>query len=93
MIGMTNAPFAFHKYSGAGKKQYEKEQEEKKKKQQQPTKPFEDAAKATEGLRQNIQKMGERQKEEEEEKKKKEGSGVQPTKGFFGRMMDKYRSK
>ncbi len=92
MIGMTNAPFNFHKYGGAGKKQYEKEQEEKKKKQQPPTKPFEDAAKATEGLRENIRKMGERQKEGDE-KKKKEGSGVQPTKGFFGRMIDKYRSK
>lgn len=90
MIGMKNAPFSFHKYSGAGKKQYEEEQ--KKKKQQSPTKPFEDASKATEGLRENIRKMGERQKEGEE-KKKKEGSGVQPTKGFFGRMMDKYRSK
>lgn len=91
MIGMSKPMLGFHKYSGAGKKQYEKEQEEKKKKQQTPTKPFEDAAKATEGLRQNIQKMGDRQKEEE--KKKKEGTGVQPTKGFFGRMLDKYRSK
>jgi hypothetical protein len=87
---MSKPVLGFHKYSGAGKKQYEKEQEEKRKKQS-PTKPFEDAAKATEGLRQNIRKMGENQ--QEEERKKKEGTGVQPTKGFFGRMLDKYRSK
>jgi hypothetical protein len=68
----------FHKYQGTQKK---KKEEEKK-----PTKPFEDAAKATEGLRENIRKMGER----EEEKKKKP---IEPTKGFIGRMIDKYRGK
>jgi hypothetical protein len=84
MIGMSKPTFGFHKYSGG--------QQKKKKEEEKPTKPFEDAAKATEGLRENIRKMGERQKsKEEEEKKKKEGTGVQPTKGFFGRMIDKYR--
>lgn len=86
MIGMSNNRLGFHRFGGAGKKQYEKEQEEKKKKS--PTKPFEDAAKATEGLRENIRKMGERK--EEEQKKKKP---IEPQKGFFGRMMDKYRGK
>lgn len=87
MIGSSKPLFGFHKYQSGQKK---KEEEKKK----SPTKPFEDAAKATEGLRENIKKMGDRQKsKEEEEKKKKEGTGVQPAKGFFGRMMDKYRSK
>jgi hypothetical protein len=67
---------SFHKYGATGPK---KKEEEKK-----PTKPFEDAAKATEGLRENIRKMGER----EEEKKKKKP--IEPTKGFIGRMMDKF---
>jgi hypothetical protein len=63
---------------------------EKPAEKKSPTKSFEDAAKATEGLRSNLAKMGERKKAEDEEKKKKEKAGVGPQKGFIGRMIDKY---
>jgi hypothetical protein len=60
----------------------------KEEKKKTPAELFEEARKKTEGLRTGIQKMGERQKAEEEEKKKKKA--IEPTKGFMGRMLDKY---